>query len=388
MFQFIPFDDLNSSITKHVSSRNKLYICGRDTYKQLCGYEDYPIKNKTLAIMHVLEFLNYVDNIPTDDATIPIPADKIRKKFTSSTYTAYLRILSELKIMSRVPYEDGKYYEQKKKCCKYYLYPSYKNDNPGMVVIPQPSKHLLVCDKKYPVKFERAVRLTECDYPGAIAAEYAHYVNTGMDNNKLRVRLSRLFALRGERKIKKGRNVDRVYCSFSNLSKVSRAYLHIDNNKYHCLDIRNCQPLLLCYLLRHLGLSVDDRYVDDCENARIYEQFFNDDLKDKEAVKEPLYSSVYFAFKPNRDIAIRFKELYPLTYNSIEILHREDATVASRLQNLEASLFSAVLPKKSKYYFTLFDAIYFTDATEREELKEQLIERFEHFGIRPKFNDE
>jgi hypothetical protein len=387
MFQFIPLDEKGISIIKNIDSRSKLYLCGCNTYKQLWNYENYPIKTRNLAIKNILEFLNYIDNLPAEDYTVAVHTNKIRKIFTGGTYTLYLRILSELKIISRVPYPDGKYYEKMKKCCKYYLHPTYRNDKPGIVIVKASPIRKLIADKKYPVKFERAVRLTECDYTGAITAEYNNYLNTGMGDNNLRVRLSRLFALLGERRIKKGKNVDRVYCSFSNLSKISRAYLYIDNSKYHCIDIRNCQPLLLSYLLRHLGLSLDDNYVVDCENAIIYERFVNEKYKDKEAVKEPLYSAIYFAFKPKKDIAQKFKEVYPLTYNSLEILHREEVTMASRLQNLEASIFSVVVPKKSKYYFTLFDAIYYTDISDKDDLKLKLTESFARYNLSPKFSE-
>ena len=34
----------------------------------------------------------------------------------------------------------------------------------------------------------------------------------------------------------------------------------------------------------------------------------------------------------------------------------------------------------SKYYFTLFDAIYFTDNRDREDLERQIEERFESYS--------
>lgn len=76
-------------------------------------------------------------------------------------------------------------------------------------------------------------------------------------------------------------------------------------------------------------------------------------------------------------------QLYPLTYNSIEILHAGGKTMASILQNLEASIFNNIAPKKSKYYFTLFDTIYFTDDVDRGDLIRQIEDKFASYGIKP-----
>ena len=132
-------------------------------------------------------------------------------------------------------------------------------------------------------------------------------------------------------------------------------------------------------------MELDSNYLADCENAEIYYRFVTGKkYKTKDDVKKPLYSAIYFDFKPKKKIAQKFKKLYPLTYNSIELLHSCDTTVASKLQNLEASVFNDIVPKKSKYYFTLFDAIYFTDKADIPNLTEQIVNKFGEYRITPK----
>ncbi len=384
MFKFIPLNQHGISLIKNTNNGAHMFVCGTDTYNALCGYEPYPLKNKTLAIKNILEFLQYVDQLMTDNTTVIIPSKEISKVFTGQQYRAYIDILAELEIITRVPYGDGKFFEQGKRYCQYRIHNRYRLDTPGLVITDNFSAKKLSTDAKYPAKFEKAIRYTECDFVGAIKDEYDYYLNTGMNDNKLRKRLSRLLSLNKERSIKKGVKVNRVYTSFSNLSKVSRAHLHINGQQYHCIDIKNCQPLLLCYLLRSLGLEMDGNYLADCENAEIYYRFITKKkYPDKDSVKKPLYSAIYFDFKPHKKIAQKFKKLYPLTYNSIELLHSCDITMASKLQNLEASIFNCIVPKKSKYYFTLFDAIYFTHAADIADLKKQVEEKFAIYGIVP-----
>ena len=59
-------------------------------------------------------------------------------------------------------------------------------------------------------------------------------------------------------------------------------------------------------------------------------------------------------------------------------------TFAAKLKNIVASIFNQLRPVKSKYYFTLFDAIYFTDSKDIVDLTEQIRQRFAEYGLVPK----
>jgi len=47
-------------------------------------------------------------------------------------------------------------------------------------------------------------------------------------------------------------------------------------------------------------------------------------------------------------------------------------------------LIHSIIPKKSKYYFTLHDAIYFTSIEDRKQLKEEMIMKFKEIGVKVK----
>ena len=191
MYKFIPLNTHSLSMIKSINDKaNNIFVCGTDTYTALCNYERYPLKNTTLAIKNILEFLQHVDTLITKDNIVSISSRIIRKIFTGEQYTAYLHILSELKIINRVPYDDGLYYEQKKRYCRYYIHHNYRVDKVGLVIANTTSVIKLSTDKKYPAKFQKAIRYTECDFASAIASEYNNYMSTGMSDDKLRKRLS------------------------------------------------------------------------------------------------------------------------------------------------------------------------------------------------------
>ena len=385
MFEIIELSTESINNIKSLESSN-LYICGKDTINSLLTYENYPIKNKRLAILNLLRFIQYIDFSIDEKTTITIPVEKFRSVFSGSKYRAYIDIMSELEILTRVPYQDGKYYDytDTRRSCQYRVNNKHLNDTPCLILDTKKKHTSLVTDNTYPLKFKKAIRETKCDLKGAIAEELLNSVLSGMANRVFKCRLAKLFDLSNNRYIKKGEKVDRLYHSFTNLSRISRKYLHINGCKYHEVDVRNCQPLLLCFLLRKMNMEIDIDYIDDCQNGVIYEQFITD-KKDRDMVKEHLYKSIYFALNAQFDVAKDFKRIYPLTYQSISELHSSGDTLASLLQNIEASIFNKIRPKQSKYYFTLFDAIYFIDERDEDYIKCQIREKFAQYNLTPQF---
>lgn len=372
------------NLIKRIEHKN-IYVCGTNTFAAICNYPNYPLKNNRIAIKNMLEFLQHVDNLLTDKTTVKIRAKDISAIFSGAQYRAYIDILAELNIITRVPYADGKYYDytESKRCCNYRLHNDFLLDPLCLVILPKDKPIKIKTDRRYPAKFRKTIQLAKCNYGEAIKDEFENYVLTGMAENKLRIRLSRLFALNNDRYIKKGDKVDRTYHSFSNLSKISRKHLYIDNKKFDEIDIKNCQPLLLCYLLRKLKMDIDANYIADCEAGLVYEQFITKQ-RDRDAVKVELYKAIYFDFKQKKPIATDFMKLYPLTYKSLQILDEDVITLASKLQNIEASIFNQLKPIKSKYYFTLFDAIYYTDSRDIACLTKQIIDQFSKYELVPK----
>ena len=269
MYEIIPLTSANLETIggKQTIETRSIFITSLSLISKLINHNDYPIKNKTLAVKNILEFLRWVDvQLKIADTTIiTIDSANLIKYLTTKAYKKYMALLSELQVMTAVPYDDGKFYEKKKRYTRYRIHNNYLNDDLCLVLMSNNKSKVLVTDAKYPSRFEKTIRHTKVNYRNAIKAEFEHHAKEGLTKNQLRTRLSSLFALNGDRYIKKGNRVDRVYHSFSNLSKVSRKHLHNDAKIFNDVDIKNCQPLLLCYLIKQKGLQLDDNYLCDCQ---------------------------------------------------------------------------------------------------------------------------
>lgn len=440
-YQIIPiekdnlFDDVNIDILDQ--GFTNIYTCGLNTISKIEMIKELPIKNIKLAIKQILSFIKYIEvqsNI-LDSDIITIPQDLLIKSFNRNTYVKFLKLLNELNIVKAVPYEDGTYFKFKSKDSddvakpkRYKLTDEYKRDELCIVVIDDKKELKYEIEGTYNKNFIKTIKETEIDIKSAVRDEIRY--NKGKDS--LRNRLSTIFNLYEKRYIKKGYRVDRVYHSLTNISKVSRKHLRIKGLKFNNIDIKNCQPLLLCYYLLKNNLNIDDKYIQDCELGTLYERFLikgkeyidyefkikdgkivgknkivikidyneiGDDLYDKcrDKIKVLLYKSIYFDFKSDSDISIMFKSLYPSVYSELENLYSGDIQdefgdikMASRLQNIEAEIFNNITPKFSKYYFTLFDAVYFTDESDAGHIMIDLLDKFRRYGLVPKlkYNDD
>ena len=394
MYEIIPLTSANLETIggKQTIETRSIFITSLSLISKLINHNDYPIKNKTLAVKNILEFLRWVDvQLKIADTTIiTVDSANLIKYLTTKAYKKYMALLSELQVMTAVPYDDGKFYEKKKRYTRYRIHNNYVDDDLCLVLMSNNKSKVLVTDAKYQSRFEKTIKHTKVNYRNAIKAEFEYYTEKPLTKNQLRTRLSCLFALNGDRYIKKGNIVDRVYHSFSNLSRISREHLHFDGEEFNNVDIKNCQPLLLCYLIKQKGLQFDTSYLNDCQAGKFYESFL--DLsqptavikKERELKKVELYRSIFFYFRPSAAISKRFKSIYPLTYQSLEILSKEPDTLASALQNIEASIFNNIQPKNSKYYYTLFDSIYFNDLLDCTQIIKDIRLKFSVYNIKPK----
>ncbi len=348
--------------------------------------DDYPIKNKRLAIANILRFLRTIDTMLQKESNgnyktlVSISSKILINAFTKNYYKKYMRILQELDILTAVPYTDGTFYTINERTQQYRIHNIYLTDQPALVVIGNADSREFDSDNKYDQRFENTIKHTEIDYTKAIIAEFEYCESNEIDNAVLRIRINRVLGLNSKRFIKKGHKVERVYHSFTNLSRISRKFLSVKGNTFTDVDIRNCQPLLLCYLLKSKCMGLDQNYIDDCQSGTFYERFITEKLNRSKA-KVRLYSCIFFKFISNSDIAMKFKELYPLTYVSLMILNQQES-VAALLQNAEASIFNDLKPILSKHYYTLFDSIYFTDIEDCTYLIRKIKEKFAVHNIK------
>lgn len=187
----------------------------------------------------------------------------------------------------------------------------------------------------------------------------------------------------------KGKKSNRIYHALCFLPKESRKYLNVS---FNVLDIVNCQPLLLCYHLLNNDLHYDDSFLEDVQNGVFYEEIQNEISKlnikmTRDEVKKDIYSQILFDFKTDDKHLINkaFEKVYPSTYKSLMTIHSDlgqtKITLASILQNLESELFNNLKIKNSEYYFTLFDAIYFSDEVDEYDLRRQIIDYFQKLDL-------
>lgn len=381
IFRIIDITTDESTINEIAGNIENALVGGSKFLKELIAIEEFPIKNNRMAVQNIMKFLAHIDTLlkRQEGSIVPIAQGVLIEFFSKNKYCEYISLLKKMKVMTAVPYRNGKYYDKSKNKCKLFRFHNdYLVQDLAILFINRKGKMENVILGNFPEKLVDTIMNIEVDVQSAIKAELENKTS----NNSLRCRLSVLLKLYSKRWIKKGKNVDRVYHSLSNLSKISREYLHIDGAHFHDIDVKNCQPLLLCYLLLKQELPVDKEYIKSCEEASLYEDFIEPPFT-REATKVLLYKSVYFDFKPSHPTTKRFKQLFPLTYSSLQIISKDRITIASKLQNLEAEIFNGIIPKKSKNYFTLFDAVYFTDARDILGLKNMIEEKFMAFGIKP-----
>lgn len=373
------FDSYHEELLKLQRSKY-CYITNLDLVSQLLITE-MPIQNKRIAFKNILSFLTYIDTQIKikDNSLFTIHSNTLIEYFGRDTYKQYMNILKELRVISDVPYNEGHFYEVGSLSKQYRVHNNYiENNNLCIVILANDrAKDKFVCNIDIDHRFKSTIMNLDIDMRNAVVAEIDHCRENELSSNNLRIRLSRLFYTRMKRYIKRGTNVDRIYHSFTNVSKVSRRHL---TTKMYNIDIVNSQPLMLVSYLHSNELKYDEKYKLDCQNGTFYDNFISKDLT-RDDVKVKLYKSIFFSFNENMVVNKIFKEIYPATWETLKEISESNISLASRLQNLESELFNNLIPKKSKQYFTLFDAIYFDSVNDIVTLNNNILDFFKGIGI-------
>jgi hypothetical protein len=383
----VPFNDSvfdNISLEK-IKLTRYCYINDIDLVSNILSHE-LPIKNNRIALRNILDFLTYVDLKVNEknDSCFTIPSATLIEYFGRDTYKQYMKILHKLNIISAVTYEDGSFYKVGSLYTQYRVHNAYINqENLAIIILDEDRRKDDFTNEveNLDERFVATLKHLEINTKEAVAAEIQHYKDNNLKISTLRSRINRIFYTKRRRFIKKGCKVNRVYHSFTNVSKVSRQHL---NMKMINVDVTNCQPLLLVAHLIKSYLNYDENYLLDCENGNFYEQFSGINNYDRDEVKRSIYKNVFFSFVTRSKTNQRFKELYPQTWLSLDYINKSGISLASELQNLESELFNNLIPVKSKYFFTLFDAIYFDNMNDTAELVKRIKNFFEELGIEVK----
>lgn len=394
MIEIIPIEKdglfkngLTKKDIKKLTISNYCYSIDLNLLTKILSIVDRPIKSQKLFVRNILDFLNYLDSVFITEEKETINSEIFIRYFTNNYYIRYKDILSELEIITKVPHSDGTWYEKGKYSLKYKVHNKYlEMDELCLVVIGEGRKKYdrpMSIDDRLDLddRYINTIDKLEINIVNAIEAEMNYCYENELPLSVLKIRLNRLFYLKQKRFIKKGNKVDRIYHSFTNISKVSRKHLNI---KMNYIDLKNSQPLILVYYLINNGMLVDDNYKLDCEEGMFYERFYDlyNDIDIRTKIKQNIYKSIFFGFNQNSLVNKRFKELYPSTWSSLNDISKTDITLASRLQNIEAELFCNLVPKKSKNYFTLFDAIYFSDSNDIPYIIKEINDFFNNLGVK------
>jgi hypothetical protein len=356
---------------------------------------ELPILNRRIALRNIFDFLTFIDvkSNQEDSTILPISSSILISYFSRDKYKAYMDILSELDILTKVPYQHlsgnkNPFYKIKSTNMQYRIHNEYINDEDLAIIVLEDDRskdsftnEVEGLDKRY----VDTIKKLNINIQSAIEAEIKYFKEKNLSISALRNRISRILYTKRKRFIKKGTKVDRIYHSFTNLSKVSRKHFNVPMND---VDIVNCQPLLLVALLKQNGFKSDKSYQVDCEAGCFYERFLDinetglSEDEQRTYTKKSLYKNIFFGFNKRSKHNKRFQELYPQTWSSLENISENCESLASQLQNLESALFNNLVPKKSKHYFTLFDAIYFDNLLDRYDIEKTIKDYFKQYDIR------
>ena len=363
MIEIIPFNKTlfdsfeidTKKLTRYIYINNLDLICKLSTM-------ELPILNRRIALRNILDFLTFIDvkSNQEDSTILPISSSILISYFSRDKYKEYMDILSELDILTKVPYDDGSFYKIKSTNMQYRIHNEYINDEDLAIIVLEDdrSKETFTNEvENLNQKYINTIKKLEVNIPSAIAAEIEHFKEKNLSISALRNRISRIFYTKRKRFIKKGNKVDRIYHSFTNLSKISRKHFNINMTD---VDIINCQPLLLVALLKKNGFKSDHTYQRDCEAGCFYERFVDinetglSEDEQRTYTKKSLYKNIFFGFNTRSKHNKRFQELYPQTWNSLELISKNCESLASQLQNLESALFNNLVPKKSKHILIIY----------------------------------
>lgn len=393
MLNIVPIQShLFSSLHTTKINTKSIYCVDLDLISLLISFDNYPQK-KYLSLEKILKFLQWFESNMDDDNTLNL-SWRFLKSFIDKNYKRYMDILSNNKIIIPIKNESGKYYQNGIESKRYKLLNKWTQNNElCLVYFDYDSQNMKIkiddnikdlnVDKRqiYTITTKLKVK-----YSDALKEEIINWQEKGFKTSRLRKRLSKLFSTKDFRFIKKGFKVDRIYHSFSNISKISRKHLNIPMNY---IDLKNSQPLILVSYLVENNLPIDLTYKTDCENGSIYLNFYNvlqsdfstDEDELRTNVKVSIYKNIFFSFNEKSSYNKKFKELYPKTWESLKNINDSGISLASILQNKESSLFNYLNPKRSKYFFTLFDAIYYSDKNDTMELVNNINEFFNKLNI-------
>jgi len=353
-------------------------------YFDLLKEEQFPITFEN-AIIQISDFLMYINAEAEKYSTTLLTIDQniFIDFFNRNTYAEFKRILQKLGIITNVPNKDGIWYSRDNHISKTYrIHNDYlREEEYTIIFFEKKKKEKKNININCPLNNVMSSTLIneELDYKKVFEYEIEYHKENKTSSYSLFIRLCRALSINKERYAKKGNKVNRIYHSFSNLSRITRKCF---KTKFFNIDLKNAQPTLLLVHLKENGIDFETEYQTLCESGLFYEMFSSTGLK-REDIKVECYKSIFFDFKETNKVNIIFKEKFPKLWSYMKSIS-ETVCLATILQNIEASIFNTLEVKASSSYYTLFDAIYFNNKKDKEFIMKQLNKKANSLGI--KFN--
>jgi hypothetical protein len=349
---------------------------------------ELPIKNFKIVVSNICDFLSYL-NIQFDNystSLLPISSEIFERHFNNRLYPKYKEILKDLNVLTSVPYEDGRFYSKEDSLSlQYRIHNTYLDASDFTLLIFDKNKKDMQLNIKFEGdrKFVNTIINESLDYAKVFKEEIEYNKKNNTSLFSLYIRLTKALSIQNERYLKMGDKSNRVYHSFSNLSRVTRKCF---DTYFYNIDLKNSQPSMLALYMLMNNIPFDSQYQSDCENGLFYECFY--DLRDvttftnKEAhrteIKRQIYKSIFFSFNERSLFNKRMKALYPMTWQVLKDMNQwTEITVASLLQNTEADIFNNLKIENSTKYYTLFDAVYYNNKKDTENIAKQIL----YYGI-------
>lgn len=144
----------------------------------------------------------------------------------------------------------------------------------------------------------------------------------------------------------------RFYSSITNLPSVCINFLELYNKEVFELDVANCQPLLLAYLVKN------PEYQNDVENGIFYERMAKKTGWPRDRFKIFSYKYLFFSNESLKTGLINnaLNDCYPALIKQINDLKKENK-LASLLQKLESSIFIEKIGKLPYSKITRHDSV-------------------------------
>lgn len=385
--------------------KNYVFVCDIDLFIKIVQYPNKPIKNEKLFTRNILQFMDYIISYNTDERFLNITTQKLNEYFGNEHRVKYKKILEDLEILT----ESHNYTQTDRGTFIKTRYNSTMiKSSTNTILFKEPkSIRYRIGDWLYTEDKEQALFIfkdssrkkkkldlnidEELCTPSNLIAINEERINTypaivdEIDNAErnnlkpiiLKKRITRLLNFNKKRYIKKGIKVDRVYSSFTGLSRISRKHL---TKPYWYIDLKNSQPLL-CSLTYP---DIDEDYNSDVRQGIFYEHFYDlhpsyGKIPEKDIrnlIKPSIFKNIFFAFHTKSKWNKRFKTLYPQMHAYLEwVSEQEDISLAQELQNSEAMIFNNLDTPLSTHTFTLFDGIYFNNPGDKKYLYQQISDR-------------